>query len=210
MRTASRFNLASNHLQIGEMIIPEEKDDQKLEGVLHKFSSDFYEFRPFKMVADLTYSHEFMLRPIVSTLVSLVDYQDKDRQITRESPNYVDGSFHTTCIRGLNGYGDDMYLAVPSYNPDPRIRLPIPGKHVINGERVFEKQIKKKPLEVLYELGLYDSEAPIILHGIVCRCDFSQVLIMVTNTGTEDFALVDLGTFTVEQFHSIMPARGSQ
>jgi hypothetical protein len=75
------------------------------------------------MVADLTYSHEFMLRPKVSTLVSLVDYQDKDRQITRESPNYVDGSFHTTCIRGFNGYGDDMYLAVPSYNPDPRMSM---------------------------------------------------------------------------------------
>jgi hypothetical protein len=136
------------------------------------------------MVADLTNSHEFMLRPKVSTLVSLVDYQDKDRQKTRESPNYVDGSFHTTCIRGFNGYGDDMYLAVPSYNPDPRIRLPIPGEHVINGERVFEKQIKKNTFEVLYELGLYDSEAPIILRGIVCRGDFSQVLIMVTNTGT--------------------------
>jgi hypothetical protein len=53
MRTASRFNLASNHLQIvGEMIIPEEKDDdQKFEGALHKFSSEFYEFRPFKMAA---------------------------------------------------------------------------------------------------------------------------------------------------------------
>jgi hypothetical protein len=121
----------------------------------------------------LTYSHEFMLRPKVSTLVSLMDYQNKDRQITRESPNFVDGSFHTTCIRRFNGYGDDMYLAVPSYNPDPRIRLPIPGEHVINGERVFEK---KKTLEVLYELGLYDNEAPIILHGIVCRGDFSQVL----------------------------------
>jgi hypothetical protein len=76
-----------------------------------------------------------------------------------------------------------MYLAVvPSYNPDPRIRLPIPGEHIINSERVFEKQIKKKTLEVLYELGLYDSrDAPIILHGIVCRGDFSQVLIMVRN-----------------------------
>jgi hypothetical protein len=81
---------------------------------------------------------------------------------------------------------------------------------IINGERVFQKQIKKKTLEVLYELGLYDSEAPIILHGIVCRGDFSQVLIMVTNTGTNDFALVDLGrlTFTIELYHS-MPARGS-
>jgi hypothetical protein len=74
MRTASRFNLTSNHLQIGEMIILEEKDDQKLEGALHKFPSEFFEFRPFKMVADLTYSHGgFMLRPKVSTLVSLVD-----------------------------------------------------------------------------------------------------------------------------------------
>jgi hypothetical protein len=31
---------------------------------------------------------------------------------------------------------------------------------VINGERVFEKQVKqKKTLNTLYELGLYDSEA---------------------------------------------------
>jgi hypothetical protein len=53
-----------------------------------------------------------------------------------------------------------MYLAAPSYNPDSRIRLPIPREHhIISGERVFEKQIKKKTLEVLYELGLYDSEA---------------------------------------------------
>jgi hypothetical protein len=64
-------------------------------------------------------------------------------------------------------------------------------------------------LEILYELGLYDSKAPIILHGIVSRGDFSQVQIVVTNTGTEAFALVDMGklTFTVEQFHS-MPKRG--
>jgi hypothetical protein len=81
---------------------------------------------------------------------------------------------------------------------------------VINGERVFEKQVKQKTLNTLYELGLYDSEAPIILHGIVCRSGFSQVLIMVTNTGTEDFALADIGRlmFTVELFH-IMPMRGS-
>jgi hypothetical protein len=188
------------------MINPEEKDEQRFEGAFHKFPSEFYEFRPFKMVADLTYSHDFILPPKVSTLVSLVDYQDKDRLITRDTPNYVDGSFHTTCMRGFGGYGSDMYLAVPSYNPDPRIRLPIPGEHVINGERVFEQ----KTLNTLYELGLYDSEAPIMLHGIVCGGDFSQVLIMVTNTGTEDFALADIGrlTFTVELFHS-MPVRGS-
>jgi hypothetical protein len=59
MNTANRFNLASNHLHIGEMINPEEKDEQRLEGAFHKFPSDFYEFRPFKMmVADLTYSHD--------------------------------------------------------------------------------------------------------------------------------------------------------
>jgi hypothetical protein len=103
MNTANRFNLASNHLQIGEMINPEEKDEQRLEGAFHKFPSEFYEFRPFKMVADLTYSHDFVLPPKVSTLVSLlVDYQqDKDRLITRDAPNYVDGSFHTTCTRGF-------------------------------------------------------------------------------------------------------------
>jgi hypothetical protein len=54
MNTANRFNLASNHLQIGEMINPEEKDEQRVEGAFHKFPSEFYEFRPFKMVADLT------------------------------------------------------------------------------------------------------------------------------------------------------------
>jgi hypothetical protein len=106
-------------------------------------------------------------------------------------------------------YGEDMYLAVPSHNPDPRIRLPIPGEYIVGGQRVFEKRIKRKTLEILYELVLYDSEAPIILHGIVSRGDFSQVQMVVTNTGTEDFALVDMGkvTFTVEQFHS-MPKRG--
>ena len=210
MNIANRFKLASNHLQVGEIILPTETDDQRVEGAFHKFPSEFYEFRPFKMVADLTYSHAFILSPKVSTLVSLVDYEDQNRQVTRDIPNYVDGNFHTTCLRGFGGYGDDMYLAVPSHNPDPRIRLPIPGEHVINGERVFEKQIKQKTLDALYELGLYDSEAPIILHGIVCRGDFSQVMIMVTNTGSEDFALADLGrlTFTVELFHS-MPVRGS-
>jgi hypothetical protein len=134
------------------------------------------------MAADLTCGHDFILRPRVSTLVNLVDYLDKDRQITRESPNYVGRSFHTTCTRGFGGYGDEMYLAVPSYNPDPIIRLPIPGEHVRHQWREgFERQIKQKTLDALYdELGLYDSEAPIILHRIVCRGDFSQVPIMVT------------------------------
>jgi hypothetical protein len=60
-----------------------------------------------------------------------------------------------------------MYLAVPSHNPDPRVRV-IPGEHVVNRQRFFEKKIKQKTLDALYELGLYDSEAPIILHGILC------------------------------------------
>jgi hypothetical protein len=85
MNTANRFDLASNNLQIGEVINPEEKDAQRLEGAFHKFPSEFYEFRPFKMVADLTYSHDFILPPKVSTSVSLVDYQDKDRRITRDT-----------------------------------------------------------------------------------------------------------------------------
>jgi hypothetical protein len=119
MKTANRFNLASNHLQIGEMINPEEKNEQRHEGAFHKFPSEFYELRPFNMVADLAYSHDFVLPPNVSTLVSLVDYhQDKDRLITRDTPNYVDGSFHTTsCTRGFGGYGSEMYLAAPSHNP---------------------------------------------------------------------------------------------
>jgi hypothetical protein len=66
------------------------------------------------MVTDLTYSHDFILTPKVSTLVSLVDYQDKDRLITSDTPNYVDGSFHTTCTRGFGAYGSEIYLAVPS------------------------------------------------------------------------------------------------
>jgi hypothetical protein len=79
-----------------------------------------------------------VLSPKVSTLVSLVDYQDKDKMITRDTPNNVDGNFHTTSTRGFGGYGDEMYLA------DPRTSLPIPGDHVINGEKVFEKKIKQK------------------------------------------------------------------
>jgi hypothetical protein len=131
-------------------------------------------------VADVTCSLAFVLLPKIRTLVSLVDYQDKASMITRDTRNYMDRSFHTTCTRGFGGYGSETYLAVPSYNPDSRIRLPIPGEHAINGERRFEKQVKQKPLDALYELGLYDSEAPIILHVIVCQGDFSQVLIMVT------------------------------
>jgi hypothetical protein len=143
MNTANWFNLGSNHVQIGEMIIiPEERDEQR-DGAFHKFS-EFYNFRPFDMMADLTYSHDLVLSPKVSTLVSLVDYQDEDTMITRDTPNNVDGNFNTTCTRGFGGYGDEMYLAVPSYNSDPRISLPIPGDHVINGENVFERKIKQK------------------------------------------------------------------
>jgi hypothetical protein len=73
-----------------------------------------------------------------------------------------------------------MDLAIPSHNPDPRIRLAIRGEHnilcdiIVNGQRVFKKRIKQKTLDALYELGLYDSEAPIILYGIVYRGDFPR------------------------------------
>jgi hypothetical protein len=91
MNTANRFNLASNHLQIGEMINPEERDEQRLEGAFHKFPSEFYEFRPFKMVADLTYSHDFILPPKVSTLVSLrqADNQRHPKLCGRELPHHL-------------------------------------------------------------------------------------------------------------------------
>jgi hypothetical protein len=156
------------------------------------------------MVADLSYDHKVILTPGTSIVLSLVDYQDPDALVSRDVPNLVDGSFHQTAARGFGTYGEDMYLAVPSHNPDQRIRLPIPGEYIVGGQRVFEKRIKRKTLEILHELGLYDSEAPIILHGITSRGDFSQqVQIVVTNTGTKDFALVDMGKlpFTVEPFH---------
>jgi hypothetical protein len=100
--------------------------------------------------------------------------------VSRDVPNLVDGSFHQTAARGFGTYGEDMYLAVPSHNSDPRIRLPIRGEHVSEGQRVFERRIKQKTLNALYELGLCDSEAPIILHGVVSWSDFSQVQIVVT------------------------------
>jgi hypothetical protein len=161
------------------------------------------------MVADLTYDHQLILTPGTSIVLSLVDYQDPDALVSRDVPNLVDGSVHQTAARGFGTNGEDMYMAVPS-NPDPRIHLPISGEYVVGGQRVFEKRIKRKTLEILYELGLYNSEAPIILHGVIStRGDFSQVQIVVSNTGTEDFALADMGklTFTVEQFHN-MPKRG--
>jgi hypothetical protein len=174
-------------------------------GAFHKFPSEFYEFTPFKMLADLTYSNDFILPPTVSTLVSLVDYQDNDRMITRDTPNYVDGSFHTTCMRGFGGYGSEMYLAVPAIILIQEFACPYrESMHVINGERVFEKQVEQKTLNTLYELGLYESEAPIILHGIVCRGAFSQVLIMVTNTGGNR-GLCTSGHWEVDFYCGVVP-----
>jgi hypothetical protein len=74
-------------MQIGEKIVPEDKYEQKLEGAFHKFPSEFYEFRPIKMVAgDLSYSHEFVLSPKVSQYLGKLGglYQDKDRMIIRD------------------------------------------------------------------------------------------------------------------------------
>jgi hypothetical protein len=45
---------------------------------------------------------------------------------------------------------------MPSRNPDPRVHLPIPGEHIVDGQRFFEKKIKQKTLDALYKLGLYD------------------------------------------------------
>jgi hypothetical protein len=48
-----------------------------------------------------------------------------------------------------------MDLAIPSHNPDPRIRLAIRGEHnilcdiIVNGQRVFKKRIKQKTLDAL-------------------------------------------------------------
>ena len=63
---------------------------------------------------------------------------------------------------------------------------------------------------MLYDLGYSDSEAPIILHGIVSRGDLSSVRIIVTNTGTEDFALADIGKvfFTVMQVFDMIATGG--
>jgi hypothetical protein len=128
-----------------------------------------------------------VLAAVVGRLPGQIQADDK-RHPKLEFPHHL---YQRVCLVAMV-----LNLAVPSHNPDPRIRLPIPGEHVINGERVFEKQVKQKTLNTLYELRLYDSE-PIILHGIVCRGDFSQELIMVTNTGTEDFALLaDIGRLT--------------
>jgi hypothetical protein len=39
---------------------------------------------------------------------------------------------------------------MPSHNPDPRIRLPIPGEHIVDGQRFFEKKIKQKTSDALH------------------------------------------------------------
>jgi hypothetical protein len=103
----------------------------------------------------LSYDHKVILTPGTSILLSLVDYQDTDVLVSRDVPNLVDGSCHQTAAKRFGTYGENMYLAVPSHNPDPRIRLPIPGEHVVGGQRVFEKRIKQKTLDALYDLELY-------------------------------------------------------
>jgi hypothetical protein len=197
MDGAQRLTLQSNPLRFGRYLERNQDPQQEHAGAFHKLPSDFYLYRPFKIVADMSYDHKVILTPGTSIVLSLVGYQKPDALVSRDVPNLVDG--------GSERIWDLRRGHVPSHNPDPRIRLPIPGEYIVGGQRVFEKRIKRKTLEILYELGLYDSEAPIILHGVVSRGDFSQVQIVVTNTGTEDFALVDMGklTFTVEQFHSM-------
>jgi hypothetical protein len=141
---AQRLTLQSNPLRFGRYLERNQDPQQEQVGAFHKLPSDFNLYRPFKMIADLSYDHKVILTPGTSILLSLVDYQDPDALVSRDVPNLVDGSFHQTVARGFGTYGGDIYLAVPSHNPDPRIRLPIPGEHVIGGQRVFEKRIKQR------------------------------------------------------------------
>jgi hypothetical protein len=159
MEAPQRLTLQSNPLRFGRYLERNQDQQQEHVGAYHKLPSDFYLYRPFKMVADFSDDHKVILTPGTSILLSLVDYQDTDVLVSRDVPNLVDGSFHQTAAKGFGTYGENMYLAVPSHNPDPRIRLPIPGEHVVVGQRVFEKRIKQKTLDALYELELYDSEA---------------------------------------------------
>ena len=201
-----------NHLVLGEVIQHNEDREPGPVGAMHKFPTSFHKFRPFKMVANLTYCYDVILAPQTSILLNLEDYRDDEAGIMRDVPNLVDGSFHQTVLSGWGpeNYGGNMYIAVPSFNPDPRIRIPIPGEHVVRGVRLFEASIKQSTLKVLFDLGYSDSEAPIILHGIVSRGDFSSVRIIVTNTGTEDFALADIGKvfFTVMQVFDMIATGG--
>ena len=204
MYAKSRFNLASNPLRISE-VVEEPRDQREDTGAFLKFESAFYLHRPFKMVANLVHHYETILRPKVSTVISLRDYYDPETMgavpsYSRE--NLIDGSFHKTVMMGFGT--TEEYVAIPSYNPDSRIRLPLPGEHVRDGERLFDRRMTKAKLAILHELGFCDSEAPIILHGVVGNGSFSQLQIIVTNTGTEDFALADIATltFTVELYRT--------
>jgi hypothetical protein len=112
MNTANRFNLASNHLQISEMINPEEKDEQRHESAFHKFPSEFYECSDHSRwwLISLTATILSCLQRSVHwyKLGRLPGQRQADNQ--RDTPNYVDGSFHTTCTRGFGGYGSEMYI----------------------------------------------------------------------------------------------------
>jgi hypothetical protein len=124
MNTANRFNLASNHLQIGdEMINPEEKDEQRLEGAFHKFPSEF---------SSSDHSRWWLISPTVTTLSCLPKGQYIGKLGRLPGQRQADNKRHSK-LRGrefphhlylwFGGYGSEMYLAVPSYNPDPRICL---------------------------------------------------------------------------------------
>jgi hypothetical protein len=79
MDEAQRLTLQSNPLCFGRYL-ELNQDPQQEHGAFHKLPSDFYLYRPFKMVADLTYDHKVILTPGTSILVRLVDYQDTDRR----------------------------------------------------------------------------------------------------------------------------------
>ena len=100
-------------------------------------------------------------------------------------------------------------MSPPSHNPDPRIRIPIPDEHVRDGKRLFEASVTTERLDLLHEMGYCDSEAPIIIHGVVELVKWAGLSILVTNTGVEDFVLADIArlTFQTEMYHDI-PTRG--
>jgi hypothetical protein len=98
MDEAQRLTLPSNPLRCGRYLERNQDPQQEHAGAFHKLPSDFYLYRPFKMVADLSYDHKVILTPGTSIVLSLVDNQDPDALVSRDVPNLVDGSFHQTAV----------------------------------------------------------------------------------------------------------------
>jgi hypothetical protein len=63
MDEAQRLTLQSNPLRFGRYLERNQDPQQEHAGSFHKLPSDFYLYRPFKMVADLSYDHQTILIP---------------------------------------------------------------------------------------------------------------------------------------------------